>query len=77
MYVAKVLGGGSVINGMVYDRGSAADYDACEALGNNGWGWSSLKKYFIKGTTFQPPSKEVAEAYNITWDPSVYGKHIL
>ena len=72
--VAKVLGGGSVINGMVYDRGSAADYDAWEALGNNGWGWAGMEPYFKKGTTFQPPSKEVAEAFNITWDPNTYGK---
>jgi len=71
--VAKVLGGGSVINGMVYDRGAAADYDAWEALGNNGWGWKGMEPYFIKSTTFQPPSPEVAEAFNITWDPAVYG----
>ncbi|CAO2649878.1 Nn.00g011700.m01.CDS01 [Neocucurbitaria sp. VM-36] len=71
--VAKVLGGGSVINGMVYDRGSAADYDAWEALGNNGWGWDGLEPYFIKGTTFQPPSPQVAADFNITWDESTYG----
>jgi choline dehydrogenase-like flavoprotein len=73
VYVAKVLGGGSVINGMVYDRGSASDYDAWAALGNNGWGWKGMEPYFIKGTHFQPPSPEVAEAFNITWDPSTYG----
>ncbi|KAF2791287.1 GMC oxidoreductase [Melanomma pulvis-pyrius CBS 109.77] len=73
VYVAKVLGGGSVINGMVYDRGSAADYDAWEALGNSGWGWKGIKPYFIKGTTFQPPTKEITKEYNITWDPAVYG----
>ncbi|KAJ4364088.1 hypothetical protein N0V83_009543 [Neocucurbitaria cava] len=74
VYVAKVLGGGSVINGMVYDRGSAADYDAWESLGNNGWGWDGMKPYFIKGTTFQPPSPQVTKDFNITWDSSVYGK---
>lgn len=68
-----MLGGGSVINGMVYDRGNAADYDAWEALGNKGWGWAGMKPYFVKGTTFQPPSPEVAEAFNITWDPDMYG----
>jgi choline dehydrogenase-like flavoprotein len=72
--VAKVLGGGSVINGMVYDRGSAADYDAWEALGNKGWGWDGMEPYFKKGTTFQPPSEKVVEGFNITWDPETYGK---
>jgi choline dehydrogenase-like flavoprotein len=71
--VAKVLGGGSVINGMVYDRGSAADYDAWEALGNNGWGWAGMEPYFKKGVTFQPPSEKIAKEFGITWDESTYG----
>ncbi|KAF1931901.1 GMC oxidoreductase [Didymella exigua CBS 183.55] len=71
--VAKVLGGGSVINGMVYDRGSAADYDAWEALGNPGWGWNDLEPYFKKGTTYQPATPDVVRDFNITWDASTYG----
>ncbi|KAF1971169.1 alcohol oxidase [Bimuria novae-zelandiae CBS 107.79] len=71
--VAAVLGGGSVVNGMFYDRGSAADYDAWEALGNSGWGWKGLYPYFKKGTTFIPPPRKTAEDFNITWDPAVYG----
>jgi choline dehydrogenase-like flavoprotein len=58
---------------MVYDRGSAADYDAWEALGNQGWGWAGMYPFFKKGTTFQPPSAAVAESYNITWDSEAYG----
>lgn len=73
--VAKVLGGGSVINGMVYDRGSAADYDAWEALGNNGWGWAGMEPYFKKGVTFQPPSEKIANEFNITWDINTYGNN--
>jgi choline dehydrogenase len=38
----KVLGGSSSVNGMVYNRGSQADWDSLEALGNPGWGWSSI-----------------------------------
>lgn len=59
---------------MVYDRGSAADYDAWEALGNPGWGWKGLEPYFKKGTTYQPPTREAIKAFNITWDPATYGK---
>lgn len=58
---------------MVYDRGSAADYDAWEALGNAGWGWSGLEPYFKKGTTYQPATPNVVEDFNITWDASTYG----
>lgn len=68
--VAKVLGGGSVVNGMIYDRGAAADYDAWEALGNKGWGWKGMLPFFRKGTEFIPPPRETVEEFNITWDPT-------
>lgn len=65
---AKVLGGGSIVNGMAYDRGSAADFDAWEALGNKGWGWDGIYPYYKKGTKFIPPPADMAEEFNITWD---------
>jgi len=45
---AAVVGGGTVINGMFYDRGAAADYDAWASLGNPGWAWDDLLPYFKK-----------------------------
>ncbi|KAH8882177.1 alcohol oxidase [Thozetella sp. PMI_491] len=69
---AAVVGGGSVVNGMAYFRGSRADYDAWEELGNKGWGWDGMLPYFRKSTTFTPPSPSVASEWNITWQPSVY-----
>lgn len=36
--IAHVVGEGSTINGMVFDRGGALDYDAWEQLRNPGWG---------------------------------------
>lgn len=44
----KVLGGGSILNAMCWNRGGADDYDAWEALGNPGWGWGGILPYFIK-----------------------------
>lgn len=42
----KVLGGSSSINGLLYVRGQAADYDHWAALGNTGWGWDDVLPYF-------------------------------
>jgi choline dehydrogenase-like flavoprotein len=70
--VAQVLGGGSVVNGMMYDRGSAADYNAWEALGNEGWGWEGMYPFFQKGTEFIPPPADVVAEFDITWDPKAY-----
>ncbi len=44
----KVLGGCSSINGMIYMRGQAADYEHWRQLGNPGWGWSDVLPYFLK-----------------------------
>lgn len=42
----KVLGGCSSINGMIYMRGQAADYDHWASLGNSGWSWDEVLPYF-------------------------------
>ncbi len=44
----KVLGGCSAINGMIYMRGQAADYDHWRQLGNPGWGWDDVLPLFVK-----------------------------
>ncbi len=44
----KVLGGGTSINGMVYDRGFASDYDRWASAGNAGWSYADVLPYFRK-----------------------------
>ena len=42
----KVMGGSSSINGMVYVRGHARDFDAWEEMGAKGWGHRHVLPYF-------------------------------
>jgi choline dehydrogenase-like flavoprotein len=44
----KVVGGSSAINGMIYMRGQAADYDGWRQLGLAGWGWDDVLPYFLR-----------------------------
>jgi choline dehydrogenase len=44
----KVLGGCTSINGMIYMRGQARDYDTWRQLGNVGWSWDDVLPYFMK-----------------------------
>lgn len=44
----RALGGGTVINGMLWNRGNVGDYEDWVSLGNPGWGWDDMLPYFIK-----------------------------
>ena len=44
----KVMGGSSVINYMIWTRGNPKDYDNWADLGNTGWNYNNVTKYFKK-----------------------------
>ncbi|PSW56325.1 choline dehydrogenase [Photobacterium leiognathi] len=49
----KVLGGSSSINGMVYVRGHACDYDEWEQEGATGWNYQACLPYFRRAETWK------------------------
>ena len=72
----KVLGGCTSVNGMIYMRGQAADYDGWRQMGNVGWGWDDVLPYFLKSedhhggrTTLHGAGGEWKVArQRLTWD---------
>lgn len=46
--MGKVLGGTSVLFGMMYMRGTKDDFDGWEAAGNPGWGYKDVLEMFKK-----------------------------
>ncbi|MFZ6049723.1 choline dehydrogenase [Pseudomonas sp. CR3202] len=49
----KVLGGSSSINGLVYIRGHAYDFDEWESLGAKNWGYRNCLPYFKRAETYK------------------------
>ncbi len=49
----KVLGGSSSINGMLYVRGQARDYDTWAQLGNRGWSFEEVLPFFKRSESFE------------------------
>ncbi|KAL5331564.1 hypothetical protein ACEPPN_001098 [Leptodophora sp. 'Broadleaf-Isolate-01'] len=68
----KVLGGTSALNFMTWNRGCREDYDAWEALGNEGWGWDALLPFFKKSERFLPPPAN-EEKYSLYFNPENHG----
>lgn len=54
----KVLGGGSSINGMAYDRGFPSDYDRWAQAGNAGWSFADVLPYFRRLENYSPSTDE-------------------
>ena len=49
----RVLGGSSSINGLLYVRGQAQDYDGWAQMGCTGWSWSDVLPYFKRSETWE------------------------
>ena len=49
----KVLGGSSSINGLVYMRGHAQDFDEWESLGARNWGYANCLPYFQRAESWK------------------------
>ncbi|MBK1670973.1 choline dehydrogenase [Rhodovibrio sodomensis] len=72
----RVLGGCSSINGMIYMRGQARDYDGWRQLGCTGWGWDDVLPYFKAHEDFAWGADELhaeggelrVEGMRISWE---------
>ena len=53
----KVIGGSSSINGMVYVRGHARDYDTWEGMGAQGWAYADVLPYFKRMEHWHGPDR--------------------
>lgn len=69
----KMIGGTGGINGMIFLRGNRRDYDSWLALGNVGWGWNDVQRYFRKAVTpagnhTHPMGHVVLNDFNFPYD---------
>jgi choline dehydrogenase len=71
------LGGSSSINGLIYVRGQAEDYDAWATAGNAGWGWKDVLPYFIKSEHNTRGASEYHGSGGPLWASDIGEKHEL
>jgi choline dehydrogenase len=46
--MGRGVGGGTLINGMVWNRGNQESFNSWASIGNSGWAWADLLPYFRK-----------------------------
>ncbi|KIX08757.1 uncharacterized protein Z518_03414 [Rhinocladiella mackenziei CBS 650.93] len=74
----KVLGGCSAINGMYLNRPGEIEINAWKDMlgdmdGAENWSWDSFFAAMKKSETFNPPTDDMAEEADITWDAASHG----
>ena len=60
----KVLGGSSILNSLLYARGSRHDYDEWKSLGCDGWGYKDVLPYFLKSEDMKIESLKSSKYHN-------------
>ncbi|KAK8209253.1 putative glucose oxidase [Phyllosticta capitalensis] len=68
----KALGGTSTINGLAYTRAQDVQIDAWEQVGNKGWNWNELFKYYLKSEGVEAPTEQQI-ADGVTYNPEFHG----
>ncbi|XP_076181609.1 glucose dehydrogenase [FAD, quinone] [Ptiloglossa arizonensis] len=70
----KVMGGSSVLNYMIATRGNPLDYDRWAQMGNTGWAYKDVLKYFKKLENIQIPELRKDKAFRSTKGPVAIDK---
>lgn len=73
LHSGRALGGSSTINGMTYIRADAAEIDAWEALGNEGWNWETLLPYYKRAENYTRPT-EAQVALGASYEAKFHGE---
>lgn len=77
--IGCVVGGSSAVNGMVFQRGNAKDYDVWGELGGGNprvrWNWVDMLKYFKKSIQMTAPKPETA-AFDLRYDTKYWGRNL-
>jgi choline dehydrogenase-like flavoprotein len=75
--IGCVVGGSSAVNGMIFQRGTAKDYDIWGELAspNNTWSWDGILPYFKKGIQLTPPKPEIPADFNVKYDMKYWGNN--
>lgn len=72
----KMIGGSGSLNGSLYVRGQAADYDDWAAMGCTGWDWQSVLPYFKKSECLEEGGSDAVHGrtgeLKLTWISDIH-----